>query len=116
MADAPSDETNESSDARRAVVVVVTLILLASTAWVVWAIRMGSGTPPEKAKAMSKNAERACVLEGVDPKKCEKIVGRHHRDCLMVAERKTEGIAVNEDAYLSCMRKHFDGGGSEGDE
>lgn len=111
-----SDETSRSSsEGRKAVVVLLILIVLAGVAWAVWLIRMGSETPPEKAKAMAKNAERECVLDGMDPARCEKLVGRHHRDCLEVAERKTDGIAINEKAYISCFREAI-AGGEEGED
>lgn len=101
-----SDDGSEGwSNSKIAVAVIVALILLGGIAWVVWAIRMGAGTPPEKAKAMAKNAERQCVLDGVEPSQCEELVGEHHRDCLAEMERQNEGIAVDEGLYLDCMRR-----------
>lgn len=118
MPEDPDDGSDGWNNSQIAVAVIIALILLGGIAWTVWAIRMGSGTPPEKAKAMAKNAERQCVLDGVDPGQCEKLVGQYHRDCLAEMERQNEGIAVDEEAYLDCMSREMDldGGDTGGDE
>ena len=89
--------------------IVIAVIVLGAGGWVTAAFLSGGGPAPERAEKLGEEAERECVLEGVDYDRCPELIGPHHRSCLREATTREadEGDKLDRDIYMSCIRRHF---------
>lgn len=101
--------SDADSSSKRTVAVIVAVVLGVSLAWGSATIWLSGGIDPVRAREVAERAERECVLAGIRPRRCQRIVGHHHRECL--AEGGGDAASASDDgdgAYLRCMKEHFD--------